>query len=199
MVEPLSLTVAEGEFVVFVGPSGCGKTTALRLVGGLETPTSGEVLIKGPNVMKGYWRDPEQTADRIRDGWLYSNDMGYFDEDGYLYMVDRKQFMIITGGENVYPKEVEDVLYQHPAISELAVVSAPDEKWGETVAAVIVLREGASLTEEEVISFTRERLAGYKCPRIVVFVDSLPKTPIMKIDSMKVREQFWEGHDRKVH
>jgi acyl-CoA synthetase (AMP-forming)/AMP-acid ligase II len=159
----------------------------------------GEIIIKGPNVMKGYWRDPEQTADRIRGGWLYSNDMGYFDEDGYLYIVDRKQFMIITGGENVYPKEVEDVLYQHPAISEAAVVSAPDEKWGETVAAVIVLREGASLTEEEVISFTREHLAGYKCPRIVVFVDSLPKTPIMKIDSMKVREQFWERHDRKVH
>jgi acyl-CoA synthetase (AMP-forming)/AMP-acid ligase II len=159
----------------------------------------GEIIIKGPNVMKGYWRDPEQTADRIRDGWLYSNDMGYFDEDGYLYIVDRKQFMIITGGENVYPKEVEDVLYQHPAISEAAVVSAPDEKWGETVAAVIVLREGESLTEDEVISFTRERLAGYKCPHIVVFVDSLPKTPIMKIDSMKVRERFWEVHDRKVH
>ncbi len=160
---------------------------------------TGEIIIRGTNVMKGYWRDPDQTADRIRDGWLYSNDMGYFDEDRYLYVVDRKQFMIITGGENVYPKEVEDVLYQHPAISEAVVVSAPDEKWGETVAAVIVLKEGARLSEKEAISFTRERLAGYKCPHIVKFVDAIPKTPILKIDSMKVREQFWNGHDRKVH
>jgi len=158
----------------------------------------GEIIIKGPNVMKGYWRDPEQTADRIRDGWLYSNDMGYFDEDMYLYIVDRKQFMIITGGENVYPKEVEDVLYQHPAVGEAAVVSAPDEKWGETVAAVIVIKEGFQLGEEEIISFTKERLAGYKCPLIVEFVESLPKTPILKIDHRKVRERFWEGRERHV-
>lgn len=158
----------------------------------------GEIIIKGPNVMKGYWKDPEQTADRIRDGWLYSNDMGYFDEDRYLYIVDRRQFMIITGGENVYPKEVENVLYQHTGISEAAVVSAPDEKWGETVAAVIVLKEGVELEEEDVISFTKERLAGYKCPSIVKFVESLPKTSIMKIDAMKVKEEFWKGHDRRV-
>ena len=158
----------------------------------------GEIIIRGPNVMKGYWRDPEQTADRIRNGWLYSNDMGYFDEDRFLYIVDRKQFMIITGGENVYPKEVEDVLYQHPVVNEAAVVSAPDEKWGETVAAVIVPKGGAKIEEEEILAFCKERLAGYKCPRIVKFVESLPKTPIMKIDVKKVREEFWKGHDRRV-
>ncbi|RJP30968.1 MAG: long-chain-fatty-acid--CoA ligase [Actinobacteria bacterium] len=165
---------------------------------GLPSGEVGEIIIKGPNVMKGYWRDAEQTADRIKEGWLYSNDMGYFDEDGYLYIVDRKQFMIITGGENVYPKEVEDILYQHPAVSEAAVVSAPDERWGETVAAAIVTKEGVPLTADEITSFCRERLAGYKCPRIVRFVDTLPKTPIMKIDAMKVREDFWKGHERKV-
>lgn len=158
----------------------------------------GEIIIHGPNVMKGYWKDPGQTADRIRKGWLYSNDLGYFDADRFLYIVDRKQFMIITGGENVYPKEVEDVLYQHPGVSEAAVVSAPDAKWGETVVAVIVPRPGVELKEAEVIAFTRERLAGYKCPRTVQFVAALPKTPIMKIDHLKVREPFWKGYDRKV-
>ena len=167
---------------------------------GNELPAGevGEIIIHGPNVMKGYWKDPEQTADRIRKGWLYSNDLGYFDADRFLYIVDRKQFMIITGGENVYPKEVEDVLYRHPGVSEAAVVSAPDAKWGETVVAVIVPRPGVELKEAEVIAFTRERLAGYKCPRTVKFVAALPKTPIMKIDHLKVREPFWKGHDRRV-
>jgi len=167
---------------------------------GKELPPGeiGEIIIRGPNVMKGYWKDPAQTADRIRNGWLYSNDMGYFDEDRFLYIVDRKQFMIITGGENVYPKEVEDILYQHPAVGEAAVVSAPDDKWGETVVAVIVPKSGAKIGEEEVIGFCKERLAGYKCPRIVKFVESLPKTPIMKIDAKKVRDEFWKGYDRRV-
>jgi len=167
---------------------------------GRELPAGevGEIIIHGPNVMKGYWKDPAQTADRIRSGWLYSNDLGYFDEDRFLYIVDRKQFMIITGGENVYPKEVEDILYRHPGVKEAVVVSAPDPKWGETVAAVIVLQEGVKLKEEEVISFAKERLAGYKCPRMVKFVDSLPKTSILKIDAKKVREEFWKGHDRRV-
>jgi acyl-CoA synthetase (AMP-forming)/AMP-acid ligase II len=167
---------------------------------GNEVPTGvvGEIIIKGPNVMRGYWKDPEQTAKRIRNGWLYSNDMGYFDEDLFLYIVDRKEFMIITGGENVYPKEVENVVYQHPAVNEAAVVSAPDKKWGEAVTAVIVLKEGKKITAEELISFCKERLAGYKCPRIVKFVDSLPKTPIMKIDVKKVRDELWKGYDRKI-
>ncbi len=167
---------------------------------GTELPPGevGEIVIRGPNVMKGYWRDPEQTADRIRNGWLHSNDMGYFDEDRYLFIVDRKQFMIITGGENVYPKEVEDVIYEHPAVSEAAVVSAPDETWGETVAAVVVLKEGGSLDADDLVSFCRERLAGYKCPRIVKFVAALPKTPIMKIDAMQVREAFWGVKERRV-
>ncbi len=167
---------------------------------GKELPPgqTGEIIIKGPNVMKGYWKDPEQTADRIRDGWLYSNDMGHFDEDNFLYIVDRKQFMIITGGENVYPKEVENVIYRHEGVSEVAVVSAPDEKWGETVAAVIVPKKGYELSEEKVIAFCKERLAGHKCPRIVEFRKFLPKTPIMKIDTKKVRDEFWKDRDKRV-
>lgn len=168
--------------------------------GGNELPTGeiGEIIVRGPNVMKGYWKDPEMTAERLRGDWLYSNDMGYFDEDWFLYIVDRKVDMIITGGENVYPAEVENVIYRHPAVLEAAVVSAPDEKWGETVAASIVLSEGATLSAEELLSFCKERLAPYKCPRIVRFVPSLPKSPIDKILRKEVREGYWKGHERRV-
>jgi acyl-CoA synthetase (AMP-forming)/AMP-acid ligase II len=167
---------------------------------GVELPCGqiGEIIIRGPNVMKGYWKDPALTAERIRGEWLYSNDMGYFDEDSFLYIVDRKVDMIITGGENVYPAEVENVIYQHPSVLEAAVVSAPDEKWGETVAASVVLKEGAVLSPDELIAFCKERLAGYKCPRIVTFVPTLPKSPIDKIVRKEVREEYWTGHKRRV-
>ena len=167
---------------------------------GVELPCGqiGEIIIRGPNVMKGYWKDPALTAERIRGEWLYSNDMGYFDEDSFLYIVDRKVDMIITGGENVYPAEVENVIYRHPSVLEAAVVSAPDEKWGETVAASVVLKEGAVLSPDELIAFCKERLAGYKCPRIVTFVPTLPKSPIDKIVRKEVREEYWTGHKRRV-
>ena len=167
---------------------------------GVELPPGqiGEIIIRGPNVMKGYWKDPELTSERIRGEWLYSNDMGYFDQDWFLYIVDRKADMIITGGENVYPAEVENVIYQLPAVLEAAVVSAPDERWGETVAASIVLRKGSELSEEELIRFCKDRLAGYKCPRIVRFVPTLPKSPIDKIVRKEVREEYWKGHERRV-
>lgn len=174
----------------------------VRVVGedGTELPPGeiGEIIIRGPNVMRGYWKNPELTAERIKGEWLYSNDMGYFDDDWFLYIVDRKVDMIITGGENVYPAEVENVIYQHPAVLEAAVVSAPDEKWGETVAASVVLKEGAVLAPDELMSFCKERLAGYKCPRMVTFVPALPKSPIDKIVRKEVREGYWKGHERRV-
>ena len=168
---------------------------------GNEVPPGepGEIIIRGPNVMRGYWKNPELTAERIKGDWLYSNDIGYFDEDWFLYIVDRKEDMIISGGENVYPAEVENVIYEHADVVEAAVVSAPDEKWGESVAASIVLKEGSLLSEGEVVSFCKERLAGYKCPRIVKFVPSLPKSPIDKIVRKDVREEYWKGHERRVH
>jgi len=124
--------------------------------------------------------------------------MGYVDEEGYLFLVDRKADMIVTGGENVYPKETEDVLYEHPAVMECAVVSAPDDRWGERVQAVVVLKQGQQATAEELIAHCKGRLAGYKCPKGVSFWDALPKTPIGKILRKDVKKKLWEGHDRTI-
>jgi acyl-CoA synthetase (AMP-forming)/AMP-acid ligase II len=147
----------------------------------------GEVLLRGANVMAGYWGLPEATEQALNGGWLHTGDIGIRDADGYLYIVDRKHDMIITGGANVYPREVEDVLYTHPAVAEAAVVGVPDETWGETVLAVIALRPVDMLTEAELIGFCAERLADYKKPRQVVFVDAIPKTPVGKIDKAALR------------
>lgn len=164
----------------------------------LKTGEIGEIAVKGKHVMVGYWKNPELTKECLRDGWFRMGDMGYFDEEGYLFLVDRKADMIVTGGENVYPKETEDVLYEHPAVMEAAVVSAPDEKWGERVQAVVVLRQDQKTTEEELIQHCKEKLAGYKCPKAVEFWDALPKTPIGKIVRKDVKQKFWEGHDRTI-
>ena len=140
----------------------------------------GEIIIKG-NTMLEYWKRPEETAERVRDGFVYTGDMGYYDEKGYIYIVDRKSDMIISGGENVYPREVEEVLYQHPAVREVAVIGLPDDYWVERVHAVVALREGLKVTGEELIQFCRERMAKYKSPKTVEFLDSLPKNPACKI------------------
>lgn len=153
----------------------------------------GEVTASGENIMLGYWKNKELTDDRLRDGWLHTGDMGYLDEEGYLFLVDRKADMIITGGENVYPTETEGVLYQHPAVLECAVTSAPDERWVEKVQAVVVLKPGGSVTEEELIQFCKGRLAGYKCPKKVFFWDQLPKSAIGKILRKDVKKSFWEA------
>lgn len=158
----------------------------------------GEIAARGKMVMQGYWKNPELTEKTLRGGWLHTGDMGYMDEDGYLFLVDRKADMIVTGGENVYPKETEDVLFEHPAVFECAVVSAPDEKWGERVQAVVVLKEGQSASEEELIAFCKERLAGYKCPKAVAFKASIPKTVVGKILRKEVKKEFWEGKDRSI-
>lgn len=148
----------------------------------------GEFVFKGPNIMKGYHNNPEATRDAIRDGWLYSGDLGYYDEDGYFYYTDRKKDMIVRGGFNVYPVEVENVLHEHPAVFHCAVVGKPHPKLGEDIVAFIVLNEGQSVTAEDIIAFCSDKLADYKRPREIIFVDSLPVTAMGKLDKKEIRK-----------
>jgi long-chain acyl-CoA synthetase len=158
----------------------------------------GEVLIRSEQVMAGYWRAPEATADAIEpDGWFHTGDAGYL-RDGRLYLHDRIKDMIVSGAENVYPAEVENVLMKHPAIVDAAVIGVPDERWGETVKAVVVAADGADLTEAEVIDHTRADLAHYKCPRSVDFVTELPRNPSGKVLKRELREPYWAGHARRI-
>jgi len=160
----------------------------------LPPGTVGEIVIKGPNVMKGYYKNPEATAEALRNGWLHTGDLGYLDEDGYLYIVDRKKEMIIRGGQNVYPKEIEEVLYRHPAILEAAIVGLPDKIWGEEIAAFVVLKPGEKLERRDLIVYCKQSVASYKCPRKVFFVEQLPKTATGKIQKNKIVEQFVAEH-----
>jgi acyl-CoA synthetase (AMP-forming)/AMP-acid ligase II len=148
--------------------------------------------------MKGYWERPEATAETLRGGWLHTGDVAYMDEHGYVYILDRTKDMIISGGSNVYPREVEEVLLQHPAISEVGVIGVPDELWGEAVKAVVVLKQGATATAEEIIAFAGERMAGYKKPKSVDFVAELPKNPVGKVLKRELRDRYWAGQQRKV-
>ncbi len=172
----------------------------LRIVdedgGDVPTGEIGEIIVRGDMVMRGYWNAPELTAETIRDGWLYTRDMGRMDEDGYLYLVDRKSDMIISGGFNVYPAEVENALMEHPAVFEVAVVGVPDVKWGEAVKAVVVTK--ADTNEEELVAHCSERLARFKAPRSVDFVDALPKSAVGKTLRRVIREQYWEGMSRRI-
>jgi long-chain acyl-CoA synthetase len=155
----------------------------------------GEIIIKGPQVMKGYWKMPTETANAIRvgpdgePGWFHSGDIGYMDRDGYFHIVDRKKDMIIAAGYNIYPADVEAALYEHPKIKEVAVIGIPDPKRGETVKAFIVLKEGETTTEEEIIEFSRQQLAAYKVPRVIEFRDDLPKSMIGKILRRELRTE----------
>jgi acyl-CoA synthetase (AMP-forming)/AMP-acid ligase II len=149
-------------------------------------------------VMSGYWRKPDETRDVMAGGWLHTGDMGYYDEKGFIYIVDRKKDMIITGGENVFPREVEELLYCHPAVLEAAVIGVPDDVWVERVHAEVVLKEGRVASAEEIIEFCKERLARYKAPRSVRLVDALPKNPQGKILKREIREKYWQGRERKI-
>ena len=153
---------------------------------------SGEILLKGPQLTKGYYKKPEETADAIRDGWFYTGDIGYMDDEGYLFIVDRKKDMIIAGGYNIYPRDIDEVLYEHPQIQEACAVGLPDPYRGETVKAFIVTKPGETLTEEEVISYCREKLAAYKVPKLVEFMDELPKSTVGKVMRRKLREMEME-------
>ena len=150
----------------------------------------GEIIVKSDAVTKGYWKKPEETQKAIKNGWYHTGDLGYMDEDRYIYIVDRKKDMIITGGENVYSAEVENVLYMHPAIAEAAVIGVPHEKWVEAIKAVIVLKPGAKATEQEIIEFCKQNLASYKKPAYVEFVKEMPKTSMGKILKRELRELY---------
>ncbi len=150
----------------------------------------GEIIVKGDIVTPGYWKNPEETAKAIRNGWLHTGDMATIDSEGYVNIVDRKKDIIITGGENVYSTEVENVIYEHPAVLEVAVIGVPDEKWGEAVKAIIVLKPGKKATEQEIIEFVKSKIARYKAPKSVDFVKELPKTGSGKIQKSKLREMY---------
>jgi long-chain acyl-CoA synthetase len=146
----------------------------------------GEIVIRGPNLMTGYWRRPDATAEAIRDGWFHTGDLARVDEDGYFYIVDRKKDMIIRGGYNVYPREIEEVLYEHPAIAEAAVIGLPHPALGEEVAAAVALKPGATVSAEELRDFVKAQVAAYKYPRHVWIVEVLPKGPTGKIQKRDI-------------
>ncbi len=168
---------------------------------GAELPAGsvGELWTRSPQNMAGYWNNPAATEETItKDGWLKTGDAGYLDEEGYLFLTDRVKDMIVTGGENVYPIEVENVLAEHPKVADVAVIGVPDERWGETVKAVVVPAPGAALDAAELIEFARQRIAHFKCPTSVDFVDALPRNPSGKILKRELREPYWQGMDRRV-
>ena len=158
----------------------------------------GEIVARGPDCVREYFHAPEETADTFRDGWVHTGDLGRIREDGFVFIVDRKKDMIISGGYNVYCSEVEAALYEHPAVSEACVVGVPSEKWGETVKAYVSLAAGAAATEEELRDFCRTRLSGVKVPRIIEFADALPLNRNGKVDRRVLRERDWAGTERKV-
>lgn len=158
----------------------------------------GEVWGKSPGMMQGYWRKPEETAAAITEhGWLRTGDAGYLDQDGYLFLTDRIKDMIVTGGENVYPIEVENALAAHPAVDAVAVIGVPDEKWGEAVKAVVTTR-GDRPSADELIAWSRDHIAGYKCPKSIDFIDEMPRNASGKILKRVLREQYWSGHGRRI-
>lgn len=160
----------------------------------------GEIAARGPNVMAGYWNKPEETAHALRGGWMHTGDLGYMDEDGFLYVVDRVKDMIISGGENIYSAEVEKVIYQHPAVAVCAVIAIPDDRWGEAVHAVVVPRQGQTISGEEIIAYCRQHIASYKCPRSVdIRHEPLPMSSVGKILKQELRAPFWEGKTRAVN
>jgi fatty-acyl-CoA synthase len=168
--------------------------TEVRLVDddGHDVPDGerGEVIVRGPNVMKGYWNRPDATAEVLVNGWFHTGDIGVRDDEGYYYIVDRKKDMIISGGENIYPAEIEECLYAHPDVAEVAVIGVADAKWGEVVRAIVVLKEGTSPDEASIIDFTQGRLARYKQPRSVVFAEVLPRNPAGKVLKFELRDRF---------
>ncbi len=184
----------------------CGRPlmgTGVRVVDGDDRPvpvdTIGEILIRGPQLMRGYWNRPEANAESLRGGWMHSGDAGSFDDEGFLYVQDRVKDMIVSGGENVYPREIEDVLFRHPGIADAAVIGVPDEQWGEVVKAIVVRAAGSAPTAEEIIDFCRGQLAGYKRPRSVDFIAALPRNPSGKILKRELRAPYWKNRQREVN
>jgi fatty-acyl-CoA synthase len=184
----------------------CGTPVAgnqLRLLDeqGVEVADGevGEICLRGPLVMQGYWNRPEETAHAFRHGWLYSGDLARRDADGFIYLVDRSKDLIISGGFNVYPREIEDVLSSHPAVATSAVVGVPDAKWGEAVRALVVLRAGASVTADELAALVRQRKGAVHVPKLIEFVAALPVTALGKTDKKAIRARFWQAQGRAVN
>jgi acyl-CoA synthetase (AMP-forming)/AMP-acid ligase II len=158
----------------------------------------GEVCVRGRFVMREYHKNPEETARTLRDGWLHTGDMGRMDAEGYVYILDRKQFMIISGGYNIYPVDVENALAAHPAVSEVCVFGVPDEKWGEAVKAIVALKPGVTATEDEFIALCKAKLGSVKTPKSVEFWDKLPHSAVGKLLKREIRAKYWEGQWRRV-
>lgn len=204
-------TILEEKYHQFENPSprmrSVGRavpSVEIRIVDeqGREVPrnTVGEVAVRGDNVMLGYWNRAEETANALQGGWMRTQDLGYMDEDGFIFLTDRMKDMIISGGENVYSAEVENVIYEYPAVESCAVIGIPDDQWGEKAHAVITLKAGHSATEAELIAFCKERLAGYKCPRSVRFQsEPLPLSGAGKILKSQLREPYWRGKKKRVN
>jgi acyl-CoA synthetase (AMP-forming)/AMP-acid ligase II len=165
----------------------------------LRVDDQGEVLARGNHVLAGYWEQPDATADAVVDGWFHTGDGGFIDDAGYLTISDRKKDVIISGGENVSSIEVEDALFNHPAVAEVAVIGVPDEKWGETVKALVVLAPDATADEAELIAHCREHLTHFKCPTSIEFRDELARTATGKLQKFKLRSPFWEGRDKLIN
>jgi acyl-CoA synthetase (AMP-forming)/AMP-acid ligase II len=163
-----------------------------------DTGEIGEILFRSPTIMSGYWNKPELTAEVVRDGWIHTKDLGFVDGSKFVYVVDRKKDMIISGGENIYSWEVEEALRAHPDVADVAVIAVPDEVWGESVKACVQMRPGRSASEVELIDYTRSKIASYKKPRSIDFVQSLPRLFNGKIDKKALRAPYWRGHDRQV-
>jgi len=186
-----------------IGSAGITRTDVeARVVGPDDRPLPpgevGEVVARGDVVMLGYWNNPEATAETLRGGWLHTGDIGRFDEKGYLFLLDRAKDVIISGGNNIYPREVEEVIVQHPAVANCVVLGIPHEYWGEAVHAVVMPEQGASVTEEEIIAHCVEHLAGYKKPKSVEIVPELPLSGYGKVQRKELRERYWAGHERRI-
>jgi acyl-CoA synthetase (AMP-forming)/AMP-acid ligase II len=160
----------------------------------------GEIATRSMANMAGYWNLPEATSKTIdNEGWLRTGDAGYLDEDGYVYIHDRVKDMIISGGENIYPAEVENAIFGHPDVADVAVIGVPDAKWGEAVKAIVVRKPGREPSPDEIIGFARQRIAAYKAPKSVDFIEALPRNPSGKILRRELREKYWEGKERRVN
>ncbi len=177
--------------------SWCAPGSALGCT--LRLSDSGEVLARSNTVLEGYWEQPEESAAALEDGWFHTGDGGVIGEDGYLTISDRKKDVIITGGENVSSIEVEDAIFSHPDVAEVAVIGVPDDKWGETIKALVVRTEGSELTEQELIDYVKSKVARYKAPSSVEFREVLARTATGKLQKFKLRQPYWEGRDRQVN
>jgi len=184
-----------------------GRPTAvtdIRIVGesGEDCPVgvSGEIVARGPHTMMGYWNKPEETERALQNGWVFTGDAGYFDDNGYLYIVDRVKDMVVTGGENVFTTEVENAVISHPAVQDVAVIGIPHAEWGEAVHAIVILHPGQSVSEEELLDHCRQLIAGYKLPKGVTFRDEpLPLSGAGKVLKTELRKPYWEGFERQVN